>query len=467
MEKEKAVKLKLGKKKILVLAIIAAAIVVAVVVFALSRHRGSADSGKAYVSQVSSVNAAGANDADAGSVNRYSGKVETQKTQKISLDSSKTIKEIYVKAGDKVSKGDPLFTYDTQGTELKIEQDQLKIEQLNQTISNDNDQVAQLQKDLKSASSSDKAGISAQIQTLQAEIAQSNYDIETTKVEIQRYQSEVNNATVKAKLDGTVESVADISGDSGTTLDSDSSTDSSSGTDSTDRTDSDSTSTDSSASSTDGSSSSSNTLMTIVGTGDLRVKGTVSEQNVGNLTEGMNVIVRSRVDTTKTWTGTLTSISSKPEESTDSSSSMYSDPTGSSEPASKYSFYVTLDNADDLLLGQHVTVEPDEGQEAKRNGIWLDSSYLVQQESGDSTAYVWAVSKAGGKLEKRQVQLGDYDDQLNIYEIKSGLSEDDYIAWPDDSCKEGAPTVADTSTSDTGSTGTDDGGSADGAVTAD
>ena len=103
MEKEKAVKLKLGKKKILVLAIIAAAIVVAVVVFALSRHRGSADSGKAYVSQVSSVNAAGANDADAGSVNRYSGKVETQKTQKISLDSSKTIKEIYVKAGDKVA----------------------------------------------------------------------------------------------------------------------------------------------------------------------------------------------------------------------------------------------------------------------------------------------------------------------------------------------------------------------------
>lgn len=31
------------------------------------------------------------------------------------------------------------------------------------------------------------------------------------------------------------------------------------------------------------------------------------------------------------------------------------------------------------------------------------------------------------KLEKRTVGLGDRDDALMMYEIKSGLSEDDYI----------------------------------------
>ena len=41
------------------------------------------------------------------------------------------------------------------------------------------------------------------------------------------------------------------------------------------------------------------------------------------------------------------------------------------------------------------------------------------------------------KLEKRTVKLGDYDEQLCLYEIKSGLSEDDYIVWASDDLYEG------------------------------
>ena len=48
--------------------------------------------------------------------------------------------------------------------------------------------------------------------------------------------------------------------------------------------------------------------MTILATGDYRVKGSIDEQNVYNLSVGQAVVVRSRVDETMTWTGTISAI---------------------------------------------------------------------------------------------------------------------------------------------------------------
>ena len=45
------------------------------------------------------------------------------------------------------------------------------------------------------------------------------------------------------------------------------------------------------------------------------------------------------------------------------------------------------------------------------------------------SAYVWAVN-GRNKLEKRPVKLGEYDEAMGAYEILSGLTEDDYIAFP-------------------------------------
>ena len=35
-------------------------------------------------------------------------------------------------------------------------------------------------------------------------------------------------------------------------------------------------------------------------------------------------------------------------------------------------FYVNLDSSEGLMLGQHVYIEPDEGQDEKKSGIWLN-----------------------------------------------------------------------------------------------
>ncbi len=45
-----------------------------------------------------------------------------------------------------MTKGTPLFTYDTQSIDLQIQQAELEIEKMNTTISNDQSQITQLEK---------------------------------------------------------------------------------------------------------------------------------------------------------------------------------------------------------------------------------------------------------------------------------------------------------------------------------
>ena len=115
---------------------------------------------------------------------------------------------------------------------------------------------------------------------------------------------------------------------------------------------------------------------------------------------------------------------------------MYS---SSGESASKYAFYVNLDSIDGLMLGQHVTIEMDYGQGQAKEGIWLSSGWITQEEDG--TAYVWAAKSGGAKLEKRTVELGEYDSNMDEYQIVSGLATSDYLAWPDVDCVPGASTT--------------------------
>ena len=89
------------------------------------------------------------------------------------------------------------------------------------------------------------------------------------------------------------------------------------------------------------------------------------------------------------------------------------------------------------MLGQHVYIEGDNGQSTKKKGIWLDASFIVSDDNGNS--YVWVSER--GKLKKRKVELGKTDEETFATKIKSGLSVDDYIAWADDSYSEGMKTT--------------------------
>ena len=203
----------------------------------------------------------------------------------------------------------------------------------------------------------------------------------------------------------------------------------------------------------------SSAYMTIMATGEYRIKGKINEQNMSEIQEGMNMIAYSRVDETQTWKGTLTTIDKESNSSNSSSAMSYGD-TGDSSltSSSSYPFYVDLESSDGLMLGQHVYLMADNGQEDQEDGLWLEDYYFITDEDGAVTNYVWAVD-ANDKLEKREVTLGDFNDETFKYEVLDGLTVDDYIAFPGEDCVEGAPVTrnADDLYDDTGEDDLDDG----------
>ena len=100
-------------------------------------------------------------------------------------------------------------------------------------------------------------------------------------------------------------------------------------------------------------------FMSILSTGKYRIKGKISEQNIGELQPGMDVTVRARNNQEEIWKGSVDVIDTEKPESS-SQSEMYSG-SDSSARATKYPFYVTLETSDGLMLGQHVYIEPGTG----------------------------------------------------------------------------------------------------------
>jgi len=365
--------------------IIAAAVLVAALVLFLVLRGGGSSEGGVYVQSVRDLTGG------IGSVHQFSGVAESQKTEKIARDAQKTVKEIHVAAGDSVKKGDKLFSYDTELMQLDVQQAQLEIESLQSTISTANSQIAQYQRERQSVSGSERMAYDAQIQQLQAEVNSNTYQLKTKQADLDRLKQGLENADVLAPADGTIDKVGTIE----EALDAE------------------------------------NTMVTLRNGGDLRIKGSVSEQNVMSIAVGDPVIVRSRVDKDVTWSGTIDSIDTGSAQQSEESGMVMDG--GSSDRASFYSFYVNLEDDDGIIMGQHVIIEPDYGQGAAKQGLWLPAGFIVDPEG---EPFVW-MANSRMKLEKQSVTIGEYDPDLDMFQITEGLDNDSLIAWPDENCVPG------------------------------
>ena len=91
------------------------------------------------------------------------------------------------------------------------------------------------------------------------------------------------------------------------------------------------------------------------------------------------------------------------------------------------------------MLGQHVYMQTDTGSNVdKSKGIWI-GSYMVDQ-SDAKHPFVWAAGK-NGKLEKREVKLGESDDTTGEVQITEGITMEDSLAIPSPDLKEGMATA--------------------------
>ena len=356
-----------------------------------------------YVNPVSMLAGLGSGN---GIINRYAGVIEPQQTWDAKLESEKTVEETYVKEGDTVKTGDKLFKYKTTEDEDKLAQDQIDLERLANDIETAKKRIEQLQKEKSKASADDQLTYTTDILQQENTIKQNEYEIKTKELEISQLEESIKNAVVTCELDGVVKTVKK--------------------------------STDSTSSFMSGSDTT-DAYITIMAVGDYQVKCMVNEQNISDIEIDAPMIVTSRVDSSLHWTGRVTDIKMDAGVSNNADSGYYGFDSGSSDnstSSTNYPFYIALDSSEDLMLGQHVFVENDLGQNDAKEGIWLDEYYFVTEEDG--SAWVWAAG-ARDRLEKRSVTLGEYDEELMKWEVLEGLGEEDYIASPFDEPEEGAP----------------------------
>lgn len=337
-----------------------------------------------------------------GLQNRFAGVVESKNTWKVEKNTEKTVKEIYVETGQQVQKGTPLFSYDTDQFQSKLDQSKLDLERMQNELSSMKDNIAQLQKDKKSAPKEQQANITLEIQQAELDMKKKEYDIKSKQSEIDGLETDIVNATVVSEISGVVKTINKDDTGSGISY-----------------------------------GASDNSFITVLETGTFQVKGTVNEQNMSTISQGTRVIVHSRADSEKTWGGTVSKIDLENAQTSGNSYGMSSD-SGSQTQSSNYPFYVDLDTADGLMLGQHVYIEPDNGQsEQPKTGLWLPEYFI---NDVDKDPYVWA-DNGKEKLEKRPVKLGAYDEASMEYEIKDGLSREDAITFPEEGITEGMKTV--------------------------
>lgn len=354
-------------------------------------------SSKVYVESISSV--MGLN-TSAGMQNRYAGVVEPQKTLAVQLDSSKTVKELLVQEGQEVEVGTPLFIYDVEDQRMSLEQGNLELERIVNSIASLQKEVEDLEKEKKNADKDAQLFYTTEIQNRQMSIKQEEYNKKVKELELVNIQKDIDNAQVTAEMAGVIQKINENPGQNGGYY----------------------------------TDESSQAYITILATGEYRIKGTINEQNMYDIAVGQPVLIRSRVQAGVTWTGTITEIDmGNPQNSGSNSMGVAVGMDGGMQQSSRYPFYIALDSFDGLMLGQHVTIELDQGQLETKEGVWIGDWYAFTE---GEQFYVWVAGKKD-RIEKRAVTFGDYDEMLGLHQIVDGLSLDDWIAFPEDWIEEG------------------------------
>lgn len=347
------------------------------------------EEGSAYVQSVADITGMGA----VGMKALYNGIVEAKDVIEINPSGNMTVKECYVTTGSKVNEGDPLFRYDVDDLTLSHAQLLIDITGIENGLRTNREQLESLQKRLEKAKEKDRYEIELDIQTIELEIKKSEFDLSDKQQKAEEMQSLIDASEVYSPVTGTVRSVRD-----------DSSGDNPFGY---------------------GDGGSSAYISIIAGT-DYCVKGTVNEQTIYTLYPGMPVLIRSRVDDT-VYAGTIYRIDT---DSTASEQPAYYYDSG--DRASKYAFYVEPDSIEGLLIGQHVLIDLNTA-DAQNSALKLPAAFLMQEDDG---FFVWAAN-AENRIEKRRVEVGAYDEENEMYEILSGLTLKDRIAFPDDTVRAG------------------------------
>lgn len=357
------------------------------------------DSSEVYVMPLSEI--MGAN--SSYSTNVFMGVVEGQESTSLTKSSERELDKVFVAEGDVVNVGTPLFSYKTDkltadNTQLNfdIERANLQIKEYTDNIAKNQAELAKIKTDTEE-DKNNKERLNNEINGWNTDIAIAQNNIAQTEAKIEENNKKINNSTVSSTVAGVITKIAD----------------------------------DTNPYTTDGS------FITILASKEMRVKGQINEQNVWAINVDEPVTLRSRVDKNQTWHGTISKIDTESKQDQSNNSYGGNSAEGSS---TKYPFYVTLDDSEGLMMGQHLYIElgqTDAEEMDFSDGTYIYDYYISYDDEGNP--FVWA--SKGGRLVKQSVELGDYYDEQMVYSV-SGIDGDTEIAYPMEDFTDGMKTVS-------------------------
>ena len=330
---------------------------------------------------------------------RFAGMVVSEHVTEIKKDADKAVEELLVREGDDVEEGQSLFTYDMDQLQLTYDRQLLETEQLKASIAGYKNTIQNLEWERSSTSGTERLQYTVEIDSAKIDLKEAELKLITKEADVEKSRTLLENATVVSPVKGRVQAI----NEEGT-----------------------------------GQNGEPAAYITIQQSGSYRIKGVLGELQRGGITEGSRMTILSRVGDER-WSGTVTLVDYENPSQGNEIDRYYGMSADEMTSASKYPFYVELDSTDGLILGQYVYLEL-EAAEGSVSGIPVSMAFVCYEDDG--SAYVWAEN--GKKLEKRSVTLGQMNDMTGTVEILEGLTENDYIAFPDpELCVEGAPTTHD------------------------
>ncbi len=324
----------------------------------------------------------------ATSSDKFAGVVVSENVVEIERDTDKQIDELYVAVGDDVRVNEKLFEYDSDTLSLTVDKQELEMDKLEQQIKDLKTQVTNLEKQIKNEKDKNtKATLELSLRSVNADLTQATYDKTALQAEITYNKNMLKNAVVRSPIKGTVRAI----NENGTPY------------------------------------------ITIQQAGAYQVKGMLNELSLNaGLMEGVGVTILSRTDETAFWTGVVSMVDYN-NAGQNEYDNMYGYGGDGMSTSTSYPFYITLDDTDGLLLGQHVYIQISAAA-VPDDLLRIPEGYIMDvvqdEETWQTTGTVWGVDMEKLTLVKLPVTLGEYDPTYGTYVILEGITEEDYLADP-------------------------------------
>lgn len=300
-----------------------------------------------------------------------SGQVKPGNIESFYADATKgKVKDIAVKEGQEMNKGDKLFSYDNEEINLQVKQAEIEEKVASMRFDQGKKKIDSLKKDIKKAKDSGAAkemieSLESQLNELELQQKTSDLEKEKGNLRIEELKKKQGELTVYSNFAGVVQK-----------LDKDASQ--------------------GSASAMGGQGKA---FLQIASKDAFQIQGTLTELQKSQIQKDQTITVTAKAAPKKKWTGKITEVSEYPTSAEVSAQAPAGGEAG--QNMSYYTYKASLDSQDGLSPGYHVSIQVN--LENKKMVAVPSKSIVTKNEE----SFVYVEEK--GKLRKQIVKKGSSD----------------------------------------------------------